>query len=128
MIGELRLRFLGAVALMACFAPSAAAEYNSRNKRDPFVPLLTSDGQRLRPPGFDEQEAAGISGLSLQGIVFEPGADSYAIINGQLVKEQESVDNARIVKIRSDSVTVLLDGETHQLTVSNPTEENETKS
>ena len=56
-----------AVALALIFAwaagcPSAWAVYESKGKRNPFVPLLLPDGQRITPP--PDEEGAGPPGLS----------------------------------------------------------------
>ena len=106
----------------------AFAEYQPKGKRDPFVPLLTSDGQRIHPPGEEEGQQGGLGSLILQGIVFDPRADSYAVISGQVVREQEELEGVKVVRIDPDSVTVLVDGQSHRLTVQEskqkePTEE-----
>ena len=73
-------------------APPVWAEYRSTGKRDPFVALLTAEGQRMHPPGFDEEVAGGIEGLSLQGIVYDAHAESYAVLNGKIIREKEEID------------------------------------
>ncbi len=93
----------------------AWAQYNSRGKRDPFVPLVTSEGRRIYPPGLDEAVDTGVSGLTLQGIVFDSKAGSVAIINNQIVREKEEVDGMKVLKIRPTSVTMLVEGQPHQL-------------
>ena len=110
----------------------AFAEYQPKGKRDPFVPLLTSDGQRIHPPGAEEGQQGGLGSLILQGIVFDPRADSYAVISGQVVREQEELEGVKVVRIDPDSVTVLVDGQSHRLTVQEskqkePTEEMTTR-
>jgi len=93
------------------------AEYQAKGKRDPLVPLLTAEGQRIRPPGVDEEEATGISGLSLQGIVFDARTDSYAIINGRIVRQGDEIDGMTVMTVEPTAVTILVDGQPHQLTV-----------
>ncbi len=112
--------------LMFGFA-TARAEYQSKGKRDPFIPLLNTDGQRIKPPGLDEEVGAGVGGVTLQGIVFDPRAESFAVLNGQVIREYEDVNGIKVLKIESDMVTILVDGQTHELRVSKPKEENETK-
>ncbi len=103
----------------------AFGDYQPKGKRAPFVALLTSDGQRVYPPGLDEQVATGVTDLSLQGIVFDPKAKSLAIINGEVVQEQEELGGIKILKIEPTSVTVLVGGQTSQLTLSEPAKENQ---
>jgi hypothetical protein len=99
------------------------AAYESRGKRDPFVPLLTEGGQRIVPPGLDEGEVTDLIGLELQGIVFDSRADSYAVINGQVVRESEAVGNVQVLKITPTAVTIWVDGQEKQLTVPHTSEE-----
>lgn len=119
--------------LLACGAAApASAEYQPKGKRDPFVPLLTSDGQRIHPPGSDDGREGGLGSLVLQGILFDPKADSYAVISGQVVREKEEIEGVKVVRIEPDSVTVLVDGQSHRLTVQeleqkDPTEEKITR-
>ena len=115
------LRPLAWILAGALLAGGAAfAEYQPKGKRDPFVPLLTSEGQRIHPPGAEEGQQGGLGNLILQGIVFDPKADSYAVISGQVVREQEELEGVKVVRIEPDSVTVLVDGQSHRLTVQEP--------
>lgn len=100
---------------VALGAVPAWAEYRSKGKRDPLVPLINSEGQRIHPPGFDEEVATGLSGLVLQGIVFDSKAESYAVINGEIVREQDEIEGMKVVRIDPRAVTILADGQTHQL-------------
>ncbi len=60
--------------------------YDSKNKRDPFIPLV-GKGMRLLVP----QEAKSIENIILEGIVFDPEQASLAIINGEIFKEGDSI-------------------------------------
>ncbi len=105
----------------------AFAEYLPKGKRDPFVPLITPDGQKVYPPGLDEEITAGMDSFALQGIVFDPNGDSFAVINGEVVHEDDELDGIIILKIDPNMVTVLVDGKEDQLTLSQPIKENETE-
>jgi len=120
--GGVLVLLLSASLLMLRSFP-AFGEYQSKGKRDPFVPLITLDGQRVHPPGFDEEVDAGITDLILQGIVFDTRADSYAIINGRIVRSNEEVEGMRVVRIEPTTVTILVGGERHQLSLSQPKQE-----
>ncbi|MBI3615491.1 MAG: general secretion pathway protein GspB [Candidatus Omnitrophica bacterium] len=113
--------FIGGLGL-----PSVWAEYQAKGKRDPFVALLTEDGQRMHPPGFDEEVGGGIEGLTLQGIVFDPHAESYAVLNGKVVREKEEIDGMKILKIEPDAVVLWVEGQSHRLTLIHSKEEKET--
>ena len=124
-----RRRFFGAVGLgsflIAVGAIRAQGEYLPKGKRDPFVPLLTPEGQRIHPPG-EEEPVAGRAAVTLQGIVFDPQAESYAVINGRIVREQEEIDGMKILKIEPDGVTVLVDGTPRTIPLRPSTEGKET--
>lgn len=109
------------------FPPGAFAEYQAKGRRDPFIPLLTESGQRIYPPGYDEEVPTGLSGLRLQGIVFDPKADSYAVVNGEIVRLEEEVEGFKVVRIDAVSITVAAEGESHQLFLRNPEERKETE-
>ena len=109
------------------FLQMVYSEYQAKGKRDPFVPLLTSEGQRIRPPGVDEEEMLiGPRGMTLQGIVFAPGGESYALINGQVVRQGDVINKVKILKIEPNAVTILVEGHSHRLTLRQPKEEKET--
>ena len=107
-------------------ADGAAADYQSKGKRDPFVPLLTQDGRRIQPPGLDEETGLASAKLNLQGIVLGKGKDSFAIINDRIIREQEEIEGVKVLKIEPNRVTVLVDGQEHSLIVHQPTEETST--
>lgn len=114
---------MGGLALILGGSSTTWADYASKGKRDPFVPLLTADGQRLHPPGLDEEAETVIGALVLEGIVFDPRSESYAVINGRIVREEEELNGMKILKIESTAVTVLVEGQTHRLSVHQPKEE-----
>jgi Sec-independent protein translocase protein TatA len=55
-----------------------------------------------------EQEK--ITSVKLEGILFDSTGKGSAIMNGQVLYEGDSVENARIIKINKDSVEVAVDG------------------
>lgn len=77
-----------------------------------------------RPVFAGEEETVSKQQFSLQGIVFDPKALSYAIINGKIVGEMEEVGNAKVLKIEPTTVTVLANGQKMRLTVRQPVKEN----
>lgn len=103
------------MALGVALGSPAVADYAAHGKRDPFVPLVTSEGQRIHPPGGDEEAAPGAVRATLQGIVYDPAAESYAIINGQVAHEQEVVEGMVVLKIQPTTVTLLVDGRPHEV-------------
>ncbi len=97
--------------------------------RDPLVPLITEDGKRvptdLSEPAPSAPRVDLLSGLTLQGIVFDPNGNSYAILNGKLVQEKEDIDGVRVKKIEPNKVTVIVDQKEHGMFLHELTEESE---
>ena len=105
-------------AVFSCAAacPAAWAEYQPKGRRDPFIPLILFDGRRINPPGVEEGSGEPkLSNLVLQGIVYDPAGDSYVILNGHVLRENQEKEGIKILKIESSSVTLLSDGESHRL-------------
>jgi len=79
--------------------------YESAGRRDPFMPLLTPDGRLL------QIETRAPSGeLRLEGIIFDKGGASLAIINGAVVAEGEPIDDIKVIKIMENKIIFEKDG------------------
>jgi len=88
--------------MVATWGGAVCAEkvvYDSEGRRDPFVKVST--------------EAAAIGGVRgrLQGIIYDPQKQSFAIFGGRTYKVGEGVGNLIIKKIQKDRVVVLVNGE-----------------
>lgn len=103
----------------------AWAEYRHRGKRDPLVPLILPDGRRITPPSTEDPalQGKGPAVSVLQGIVYDAGGDSYAILEGHVVRRGEEYGGMKILKIEPTTVTVWEDGGTRVLTVRPEAEE-----
>ena len=75
--------------------------YDSGRRRDPFVPLK----------GEERLASASSSGVKLEGIIYDPGDRSMAILNGKTYQTGESVGDAKVVKIQKDHVVISIGGE-----------------
>ena len=78
--------------------------YSTKNKRDPFIPLV-GKGMRLLVP----QEAKSIENIVLEGIVFDPEQGSLAIINGEIFKEGDSMGGFILSEVTEKSVILTKD-------------------
>ncbi|MBI4550589.1 MAG: hypothetical protein HY714_06650, partial [Candidatus Omnitrophica bacterium] len=56
--------------------------YDSHGKRDPLIPWKSEP---------QIQEAEDLTDLKIEGIIFDPERGSYAILNGNVVREGESL-------------------------------------
>ncbi len=77
--------------------------YNSKNRRDPFVPLVSETG--VYAPGM-EMNIESVADIVLEGTMVDPNGNSLAIINGQILKTGEQVGGFKIIKIEAARVIV----------------------
>ncbi len=61
--------------------------YYSKGERDPFIPLITS-GARM---SLGLQVVETIDDIKFEGIIFDPFGKSMAMLNGEVVKEGDTV-------------------------------------
>lgn len=89
--------------------------YDSKGKRDPFVPLVSEGG------GYssDAYGIAGVSDIRLEGIVWDESKGSVAIINGEIVKEGDKIGFAKILKIEKGFVIFEIGGESIKIELEN---------
>jgi len=80
--------------------------YDAKGKRDPFIPLVTPDGRLLN---LKQQEEKG--DLTLEGIIYDKYGLSYAIVNGEIVKIGDKVGEYQVLRIESNKVIFLKQGE-----------------
>ncbi|MFH1799292.1 MAG: hypothetical protein ABH891_00395 [Candidatus Omnitrophota bacterium] len=105
MLRSKKSAFFLAIALLALASGVFAASevlYDSGNRRDPFVPL---DG------GDNTSVSTTSSGVKLEGIIYDPGEHSMAILNGKSYLKGETVGDATVVKILKDHVVISVGGE-----------------
>jgi hypothetical protein len=72
-----------------------------QNKAIRLIDVRSYKTSEVTPAGKDKK---------IEGIFFDPQGKSYAVINGQLISEQESLGNMAVKKINHDSVEVVEDG------------------
>lgn len=105
--------------LIICSAAAASLclcenfKYESRGKRDPFVPLLGAD----KSLSTNLENITSLEDLKLEGIATGASGKNIAIINGEIVKEKDSFGELRIKKITKNSVTVSISGIEYNLNI-----------
>jgi hypothetical protein len=83
--------------------------YDSKGKRNPFIPLVSSEGRLLK---LDKREiSAGTGSLSLEGIIYDKSGRSFAIVNATVVGIGDSVGDYQVLKIYANKVIFIKDGE-----------------
>lgn len=86
-------------------------KYDSKGKRNPFIPLVTSDGKLLKLDTNGENN----KGFSLEGIIFDKNGVSYAIVNGLVVKAGDSVGDFKILKIMINKILIIKEGQASEI-------------
>ncbi|MDD5097544.1 MAG: hypothetical protein PHU59_03545 [Candidatus Omnitrophica bacterium] len=81
--------------------------YESKGKRNPFIPLVTPEGRLLK---LDKQEATTIDGLAIEGIIYDKFGRSFAIVNTNVVGIGDTVGDYQILKIQENKVIFIKDG------------------
>jgi len=81
--------------------------YDSKSKRNPFIPLVTADGRLVN---LDKEETK--ADLSIEGIVVDKYGRSYAIVNGSVVAVGDMVGDYRVLKIEDKRVIFIRGGQT----------------
>ncbi|KPK98572.1 MAG: hypothetical protein AMJ95_03525 [Omnitrophica WOR_2 bacterium SM23_72] len=86
-----------------------AQEKNKESKlsRNPFMPLVTSDGRLI---SLDREKAK--SDLIVEGTVFDKYGRSYAIVNSLIVEVGDTINGFRVLKVEQGKVTFMKDGQT----------------
>jgi type II secretory pathway component PulC len=105
------------LVIFVCFICTAAfAEeqftYDSKGKRNPFIPLLTSDGRLIN---LDKEAPKG--DLIVEGIIFDKKGRSYAIVNGEVVGIGDAVAGYEILKIENDKVVFIKESKITEIKV-----------
>jgi hypothetical protein len=104
--------FLALLFLFSLIAPLAFVQgefvYESKGKRNPFIPLVTPEGRLLK---LDKKETVVSDGLSLEGIIYDKFGRSFAVVNTAVVGIGDSVGDYQVLKIFADKVIFIKNGE-----------------
>ncbi len=101
--------------LAGCLYPGGSSRaggltYDFKGKRDPFMPLVTSERQVV-----SVEDIVSINDVSLEGLAVGRQGKKVAIINGVMLKEGERIGNVELKAIGDKSVKLLIDGGEYEL-------------
>ena len=99
------------IAVAACAAKTAFS-YEAKGKRDPFVPLI---GQDKRGCAATLEGVSSVQDVVLEGIATGSGGKNVAILNGQMIKENDKFGVLRIKKISKKTVEISIEGKDYTL-------------
>lgn len=87
--------------------------YDSGDRRDPFMQLVSSDGRfvQIEPVRKDDGAESSESALRIEGIIYDKFGLSYALVNGSVVKVGEFVNDFQVLKIEPDKVVFIKEGQ-----------------
>lgn len=83
--------------------------YETGNKRDPFIPLITSDGRFVPLERTPEEEAESV--LKVEGIIYDKFGLSYAIVDGSVVKIGDLISDYQVLAIEEKKVIFIREGQ-----------------
>lgn len=93
---------LFSIGLMAAEEKETTFVYDSKGRRDPFLPLVSSEGYLINTEPFSDA-----SEVKVEGIIYDPKGTSFAILNTQVVKAGEKVGAFEVLKIEKNRVILL---------------------
>ena len=95
------------------FAEEEAYVYDSRGKRDPFIPLV---GVAVTTVSSLD-DVMSIEDVKLQGVASNAAGVQVAIINGEMIKEGEKSGRVTLKKIAKEKITILIDEESYEISL-----------
>jgi hypothetical protein len=106
---------LAIVAIMAPLAnTSDVFKYESRGRRDPFVPLI---GQE-RPAVLKLEDVTSIDDVKLEGIAVGPQGKKMAVLSGEMVKEGDKFGDLEIKEISKKEISLTIGGKPYKMNLS----------
>ena len=107
-------RLLILCLILSHFSVAFAQEfrYDSHGQRDPFLPPAQGTVETIKT----REE------IHLEGIVFDPNQGSVAIVNGQMIKEGDSVAGLLLVKLEENKAVFERDGEAFEIVLNKDNE------
>ncbi len=89
--------------------------YQSQEYRDPFQKYQDEERARDGGPARTEEDASSIAAsMQIQGIIWG-GRFPQAIVNNKVVKVGDSVGETRIIEIKKDGITVLINNRNYTI-------------
>lgn len=87
------------------FSPASAekVQYESSNRRDPLLPLISADGIIVKTTDF--------SGYHVEGIIYDKREGSMALVNGEYYREGDNIRGAILRKVYKDRVILIEEDE-----------------
>ncbi|MFH1753391.1 MAG: hypothetical protein ABH875_04330 [Candidatus Omnitrophota bacterium] len=104
-------------------APQKDLTYDSKGRRDPFIPLIT----RNVKISAGLEGVQGVEDITLEGIVWDSGGGSIAILNGVIVKEGDEIASVKIETITENNIILYINKIKHNIALGEEGAEGEEK-
>jgi len=86
-------------------------KYESRGKRDPFVPLVGG----TRPTITRLEDVTSVDDVKVEGIAVGAQGKKVVMMNGEMLKENDKVGEVEVRKIEKKFVIILIGGKSYNL-------------
>jgi type II secretory pathway component PulC len=113
-----RIRVIGTLiavfAILVTAAQCAVCEdykYEPLGKRDPFVPLIGGS----KPIVAKLEDITSVDDIKVEGIAIGAQGKRVAILNGEVLKENDKVGEVEIKKVDKKSVVIQMGGKSYNL-------------
>jgi hypothetical protein len=113
--------FVLVCAAAALFAAEGAAQdtsampsYDSKDRRDPFIPLITQNTRVAA--GLENVQT--IDDILLEGIVWDAAGGSIAVLNGVIVKVGDAIGVVKVESIEEKEVELYINNIKHKIALS----------
>lgn len=115
-----KLLFIAVFAAWTLAFAQADFVYQSKGKRNPFIPLVSKDGRLMK---LEKEEGGKQSDLLVDGLIYDKHGVSYALVNGRVVGTGDYAGEYRVLKISKDRIAFLKDDQIREVSI-NTKEEN----
>jgi hypothetical protein len=95
-------------------------EYESKGKRDPFIPLIGQENPKISNLG----DITSIEDIRVDGIAMGAGGKNIAILNGQVVKDNDKFGAVCIKRISQKAVQLSIEEKDYTVRLQGPGEGN----
>ena len=92
-------------------SPAEEYKYFGGGKRDPFMPLITSEIKT----SLGLQVVESIEDVSFEGVMFDPLGTSMAMLNGEVVKAGDKAYNVEVLEIYENALTIKIYDKTYTI-------------
>jgi len=103
--------FLALFGAITSLAGAENFEYNAHGRRDPFVSLIGPE----KPAVTRLSDITSVEDIRLEGIVSGAKGEMAAMMNGEILKQNDRIGNIKVKYITKAEVTLIIGGKEYKL-------------